>query len=308
MTWAFLDDHANENEKLQEVGSAAAWYWACGLMFCRRKEPDRKKRGQRLDFIPSKAALALFPDPKAKKHVVELVRVGLWLEADGGYLVNDYREVYGNDGAPADTQPAGPASNQPTPSQLGGKARAAGASRGPAGTFQPSQPRARQDPDPDPENTNKAAAKDLNGSARELAPEAAAALDLGLGVREFTQALAAAWHPFMLGGEADPIVKLVRDAEGNGYTPVQLARAGAHLGRWLSERAPDGRVRSLAMVGLQAFRHALDEVHADENEATVARERHQELLRHSVPRKATPPPLSAAETLASAKAALEALG
>jgi hypothetical protein len=174
MTWAFIDDKANENEKLQSVGGGAAWYWACGLMYCRRKESERRQRGERVDFIPTNQALVLFPDPKARAHVAKLVTAKLWHKVDGGYSVNDYRKVYGGPAPAEPIQPAGPADIQPTPSQLGGKARAAAASRGPAGTFQPkasrldqpSQPHARQDPDPKPEdpkeyNNNQ----DLTGSS-----------------------------------------------------------------------------------------------------------------------------------------------
>lgn len=93
MTWAFLDDQANENEKLVEIGGAAAWYWACGLMYCRRKQDERERKQQRLDFIPAKASLTLYADTKAPKHIRELLRVGLWLEAEGGFTVPDYRST-----------------------------------------------------------------------------------------------------------------------------------------------------------------------------------------------------------------------
>lgn len=186
MSWAFLDDRANENEKLVAVGGAAAWYWACGLMYCRRKEAGRRARGERLDFIPSNQALVLFPDGRARAHVKALVGARLWLAVDGGYQVNDYAAVYGSDGSnasrrPAEAQPAGPAGVQPKPSQLGGKARVAGASRGPAGRFQPGQLRARQDPDPTPEDpTEKPSSKDLKDSPAGEAPagDSAGRLDL----------------------------------------------------------------------------------------------------------------------------------
>lgn len=172
MPWAFLDDRANENEKLLAVGGAAAWYWACGLMYCRRKENERRQRGERVDFIPAAQAPALFADPKARQHVKALVRERLWHQVEGGYAVNDYGKVYGKSGQPPTPaepdQPASPARNQPNPvSQLGGLARAKSASRGPAGTFLPAgsldQPRARPDPDP-VDLPEKTTTKDLTGS------------------------------------------------------------------------------------------------------------------------------------------------
>lgn len=153
MSWAFLDDHANENEKLQAVGEGAAWYWACGLMYCRRKEDERRRRGERVDFIPEAQSLALWPTPKARAYVKALVDRGLWERIEGGYAVHDYHDVYGRKpGGPATTpagSSAGPADNQPTPSQLGGMARASRASRGPAGRFQPeTQPAGPAEPAP----------------------------------------------------------------------------------------------------------------------------------------------------------------
>jgi hypothetical protein len=135
MTWAFTDDHANENEALQAIGGAAAWYYTCGDCYCRRKEPERRTSGARLDFIPATAAYTLFPDAKAKAHVKALVGNGLWLEAEGGFVVAGYmRKYYG--ASAAAVAPAEPVA-RPTPSQLGGQARASQASRGPGGTFQP---------------------------------------------------------------------------------------------------------------------------------------------------------------------------
>lgn len=184
MSWAFLDDRANENEKLVAVGSAAAWYWACGLMYCRRKESERRQRGERLDFIPANQALVLFPDSRTRSHVKALVAARLWLAVEGGYQVNDYAAVYGSDGSQA-TRPAAPAAtpagDQLKPSQLGGKARVAGASRGPAGRFQPGQLRARPDPAPTPEDpTEKPSSKDLKDSPAGEAPagDEAGRLDL----------------------------------------------------------------------------------------------------------------------------------
>jgi len=181
VSWGFTDDHANESEQLQGIGGAAAWYYTCGDLYCRRKEHERRKAGARLDFIPSTAALVLFPDPKAKAHVAAIVRVGLWLQVEGGYVVVGYAVKYGHDSATV--APSTAPALKPTPAQLGGQARAAQASRGPAGTFQPkssqlapadtsqldqpSQLRASESPAPVPERTKEESnsSKDLPRSA-----------------------------------------------------------------------------------------------------------------------------------------------
>lgn len=212
MTWAFLDDHANEDEKLQEVGGATAWYWACGLMYCRRKERERRTKGRQYNFIPKAAALGLYPDPKAAQHVKKLVEIGLWEEVEGGYIVPGYRKVYGSDGTevppplddeePPSQPPAPPIQPaRPSAAQLGGQARARQASRGPAGRFQPAassnqpvgpaavqpagnQPRVRVPgpaPDPDTRSEFRPAAadpKDLTGHGDE-APDSEAASAAG---------------------------------------------------------------------------------------------------------------------------------
>lgn len=186
MTWGFTDDHANESEQLQGIGGAAAWYYTCGDLYCRRKEQERRKAGARLDFIPATAALVLFPDTKAKAHVVAIVRAGLWLQVEGGYVVVGYAVKYGHDAAVS--APSTAPALKPTPAQLGGQARAAQASRGPAGTFQPrasqlepatssrldqpSQLRASESPVPVPERTKEEAnsSKDLPRSASARGP------------------------------------------------------------------------------------------------------------------------------------------
>lgn len=144
--WLFPD--ANENDKLERAGAAAAWYWACGLMFCRRREERRRERGEAIDFIPEQHSLTLYADTKAKSYVAKLVEVGLWHEVDGGYQIHDYEAVYRDEpagvrlesagviGEPANTSQPPADIPQPTASQLGGMARAL-SSRTPAGTFQP---------------------------------------------------------------------------------------------------------------------------------------------------------------------------
>lgn len=157
MNSAYLLPDAHENEKLVSVGGAAAWYWACGLMYCRRKQQDREARGERVDLIPEAVALTLFADPKARDHVKALVRVKLWHIVEGvGYAVNDYSEIYDSliqpessrqsaevqpdtPDNPAYTPAGSPADSKPKSSQMGGAARSE-SSRNPAGTFVGIQP------------------------------------------------------------------------------------------------------------------------------------------------------------------------
>lgn len=93
MSWAFLDDHADENPKLMAVGGEAAWYWACGLCYCRR---NPKVPG----FIPYQKAFLLYATKNPRAIVRKLVDVGLWLEVDGGFQVNDYGKIYRSDADP----------------------------------------------------------------------------------------------------------------------------------------------------------------------------------------------------------------
>jgi hypothetical protein len=82
MSWAKIDDRANEHPKLLEAGAKAAWLWACGLMYCNRQV---KKTGR----IPKLAVPILFPGvglPEAKR----LVDAGLWREDGKDYVVHDY--------------------------------------------------------------------------------------------------------------------------------------------------------------------------------------------------------------------------
>lgn len=210
MSWVFSDDHCNEDERMCEAGGLAAWYHTCAHAFCRRKEYLRRPAGEALDFVPATSATGLYAPyttTQARACIKKLVSLGLWVPIANGYRLDDYMQRYYPKGAPASepapavpthpvwTEASAQAPNQPTPSQLGGRARASHASRGPAGTFQPrssqlapavtsrldqpSQLRASDpSPVPEPNLPRKAAAKDLLAGAREAGsdqPEAAAA-------------------------------------------------------------------------------------------------------------------------------------
>lgn len=253
MTWGFTDDHANENEALQDIGGAAAWYGTCGDLYCRRKEVERRKVGARLDFIPTTAAFTLFPDAKAKAHVAALVRVGLWQPVEGGFVIVGYAEKYGH--AAAVNAPVSAPPLKPTPSQLGGQARAAQASRGPAGKFQPkpsqldaagasrlvqpSQLRASEDPVPAPERTEEKAnsSKDLTRSARE--PQASRHRPVSfesaceIEIQERCQLLGTDAHlASYIQPERWPELLRLRDlfAEVSGLTNVELGPFAHHKG------------------------------------------------------------------------------
>lgn len=85
MTWALVDDHANEHPKLLAAGAEAAWLWVCGLMYCRRQRGGR-------GFIPEPMVGMLYPVKAPKKLADRLVKVGLWVVTEGGYLVHEYAE------------------------------------------------------------------------------------------------------------------------------------------------------------------------------------------------------------------------
>lgn len=87
MSWAKLDDRANEHRKQLAAGAEACWLWACGLMYANRQTA-------RDGFIPSQMLPMLYPLPPGKraKLVAKLLEVGLWAEVPGGYQIHDFTE------------------------------------------------------------------------------------------------------------------------------------------------------------------------------------------------------------------------
>jgi hypothetical protein len=84
LTWAKLDDRANEHRKQLSAGAEACWLWACGLMYANR-QPERS------GFIPDLILPALYaPSRSPKKLAARLVEVGLWDRVEGGYAIHDY--------------------------------------------------------------------------------------------------------------------------------------------------------------------------------------------------------------------------
>lgn len=84
MSWAKLDDRANEHEKQLAAGPKACWLWACGLMYCNRQS---KKTG-RIPKIVVHGGM-LFPGT-GKVDAKRLVEVGLWHEDGDSYDVHQY--------------------------------------------------------------------------------------------------------------------------------------------------------------------------------------------------------------------------
>lgn len=84
MSWAKLDDRANEHEKQLAAGAKACWMWACGLMYCNRQP-------KRLGRIPKAVAEGgmLYPGT-GRKDAKKLVDVGLWEDCGEFYQVHNY--------------------------------------------------------------------------------------------------------------------------------------------------------------------------------------------------------------------------
>lgn len=86
MSWAKLDDRANEHRKQLEAGPEACWLWACGLMYANR-QPARD------GHIPARVLPMLYPFPAKQlpKLAAKLVQVGLWTESTGGYDIHQFK-------------------------------------------------------------------------------------------------------------------------------------------------------------------------------------------------------------------------
>ncbi len=86
MTFAKLDDRANEHRKCLLAGAEACWFWACGLMYANR-QPSRD------GVIPDLALTMLYPAKNPKRIAERLVEVGLWERTEGGYRIHDYHTL-----------------------------------------------------------------------------------------------------------------------------------------------------------------------------------------------------------------------
>lgn len=85
MSWAKVDDHANEHDKQLEAGPEACWFWVCGLMYANRQ---RARDG----LIPEKAIRMLYPVDNPQALAEKLVEVGLWVKTKSGYKIHNYHK------------------------------------------------------------------------------------------------------------------------------------------------------------------------------------------------------------------------
>lgn len=83
VSWAKIDDRANEHRKQLAAGPEACWLWACGLMYVNRQS-------ERDGFIPEHVLTMLFNFKNPKKLADRLVGVSLWDKVADGYLVHNF--------------------------------------------------------------------------------------------------------------------------------------------------------------------------------------------------------------------------
>lgn len=82
MAWVRLDDGFAEHPKIEEAGPLAAWLHVAALCYCNRHLTD--------GFIPAGKVKRLADVPNVSRHIGALVKVGMWMEVEGGYAIHDY--------------------------------------------------------------------------------------------------------------------------------------------------------------------------------------------------------------------------
>ncbi len=84
MAWVKLDDQAPRNSKMLKAGPAACWLWVCGIAHAQSQLTD--------GFIAIEALpmIGVTGVNRVEKLAEQLVTVGLFERADGGYRVHDY--------------------------------------------------------------------------------------------------------------------------------------------------------------------------------------------------------------------------
>lgn len=85
MSWAKIDDRANEHKKQLRAGAEACWMWTCGLMYANRQDA-------RDGFIPEDAIFLFYRFTNPSELATKLVEVGLWDKVEGGYKVHDFHD------------------------------------------------------------------------------------------------------------------------------------------------------------------------------------------------------------------------
>jgi len=85
MSWALIDDGISNHPKFLAAGPAASWLWLCGVTYCRRHHTN--------GHVPF-AALGTLGVTSPRPLLRNLLKVGLWHDTEGGWLINDYEEFY----------------------------------------------------------------------------------------------------------------------------------------------------------------------------------------------------------------------
>jgi len=85
MSWAKIDDRANEHKKQLKAGAEACWMWTCGLMYANRQDA-------RDGFIPEEALFMLYRFSNPEQLAAKLVEVGLWDVVEGGWKVHNFHK------------------------------------------------------------------------------------------------------------------------------------------------------------------------------------------------------------------------
>lgn len=87
--WARIDDQVPDSRKFRKIHPSAAWLWVCGICYCNKYLTD--------GFIPADEAETLSQNMsamEARKYGAQLVKAKLWDEAEGGFRVHDYLDIY----------------------------------------------------------------------------------------------------------------------------------------------------------------------------------------------------------------------
>lgn len=83
MAWLRIDDRVRTHPKVVQAGPAAAWFWFCGIAYCREHLTD--------GFIPAGMLPSLAPGVTTGRSLAtKLVESRLWELAPGGYQVHDF--------------------------------------------------------------------------------------------------------------------------------------------------------------------------------------------------------------------------
>jgi hypothetical protein len=85
MAWLRIDDRVRTHPKIVLVGPAGAWFWFCGICYCREHLTD--------GFIPKGMLPSLAPGVTGRQAATlaaALVNTRLWHSVDHGYQIHDF--------------------------------------------------------------------------------------------------------------------------------------------------------------------------------------------------------------------------